>query len=321
MKQPNSSECSLLMTLLILMFPGSGPAFGQDLPRGSPETRALELLALLGSVEGTAQQHPRVHKTAEGYLRFLMAPRSTHFRAQGATPHDAADGFLARWRNLFVNESAAIAFDAVRVKTAESRTYIRYQQTYAGLEVFGAQMIIQVNRVGGIEAVISDITRDTTELDTEKVSLKPSIDSSIAQKRAVEFLAAQHPELGFEATSGTLMVFCPSVVGNTATTQLVWRTEVGNVGDPMAKELVLVDAHTGETALHYSLIYDAMNRAVWDHEPEPDVIYTDQDPPTEPGEPNDCWRYMEDFYDFYWHEHGRDSYDGNGDFCTGTLAP
>lgn len=94
-------------------------------------------------------------------------------------------------------------------------------------------MIIQVNKGGGIEAVISDIMRDTRELDTGKVSLNPSIDYFAAQKKVVEFLAAQHPELEFETSPATLMVFCPSVVGNTGNSQLVWRTEVGNVGEPI----------------------------------------------------------------------------------------
>jgi Zn-dependent metalloprotease len=123
--------------------------------------------------------------------------------------------FLSKWRNLFVNEIPSIDFQKVRIKTQNGRSYVRYQQRYAGLEVFGAEMIIQVNTAGGIEAVMSDIMRDTGALDTKKVSLKPAIDALTAQKKGIEFLAKQHKKLKFKASAAVLMIYAPEVVGNT----------------------------------------------------------------------------------------------------------
>jgi vibriolysin len=188
-------------------------------------------------------------------------------------------------------------------------------------------MIIQVNKGGGIEAVISDIMRDTRELDTGKVSLNPSIDYFAAQKKVVEFLAAQHPELEFETSPATLMVFCPSVVGNTGNSQLVWRTEVGNVGEPIVKELVLLDAYTGEIAFHYSLIYDAKYRMIYDYAGRtynPVLVRWEGQGSTGIGDVDDTYDYLGDTYDFYFDHHGRDSYDDAGadliaEYVTGSL--
>ena len=309
----------IIDSLIILIVSFSSIIFGQEQTGGTPEARALELRNLLDSIEGISEKPPRIHLTKDGYLRFIMAPPSTYFAVEPAnskTPEEVAGTFLQRWRDLFVNESPTVTFDVIRIKTSDSRSYVRFQQTYAGLKVKSAQMIVQVNAAGGIEAVISDIMRDTTELDTGKVSLNPSIDFSTAQKKAVEFLAAQHPQLEFEASPATLMVFCPSVVGNTGTTQLVWRSEVGNVGEPLVKELALVDAHTGEIAFHYSLIYSAKWRRIWDYEgrvynPIEDVRVEGQDP-YGVDDVDRAYDYLGDTYDFYYDYHGRDSYNDAG---------
>lgn len=202
----------IISSVIFLIVSFSSIVFGQEVIVGTLENRSTELRNLLDSIEGVMNEPPRIHLTKDGYLRFIMAPPSTYFAVEPAnskTPQDVAATFLQQWRDLFVNESPTVTFDVIRIKTSNSRSYVRYQQTYNGLEVFGAQMIIQVNKTGGIEAVISDIMRDTEELDTGLVSLNPRIDSSTAQDKAIEFLAAQHPGLEFEASALMLIIFDP----------------------------------------------------------------------------------------------------------------
>jgi len=308
---------SLIILISIISF--SSTVFGQESAQGTPEGRALELRNLLASVEGVAEEPHRVFQTEEGYLRFIMAPHGTHFgmvEDGGKKPEETSRSFLEKWHSLFVSESSAVGFDDIRITTSDSRSYVRYQQKYAVLEVFGAQMIIQVNKAGGIEAVISDIMRDTTELDTGKVSLKPSIDSFTAKEKAVQFLAAQHQqELEFEASLPTLKIFSPAVVGNTGIVALVWQTEVGNVGERFVKELLLVDAHTGEITFHYSLIYTAKHREIYDYEGRTyNPILVRQEGPNLYGvdDVDRAYDYLGDTYDFYYSHHGRDSFDNNG---------
>jgi hypothetical protein len=162
----------IIPSLLILIVSFASVGFGKITGEGTPEARALELKNLLDSIEGLAKEPPRVFKTKEGYLRFVMAPPSTNFVVgpdKRGTPQQAVGAFLKKWQNLFVNESPAVEFDVIRVKTSNSRSYVSYQQKFAGLVVFGAEVTVQVNASGGIVAVLSDIMRDTHALDQGEV--------------------------------------------------------------------------------------------------------------------------------------------------------
>jgi len=83
---------------------------GQSSSDVAIQERAMALRNLLGSIEGISREPPQVFKTKEGYLRFIGAPPSTYFAVATGTPEQAADAFLGKWRNLFVNESSAVEF-------------------------------------------------------------------------------------------------------------------------------------------------------------------------------------------------------------------
>jgi Zn-dependent metalloprotease len=255
----------VIRSVIILIVTFCSAGLGEAIANEARAARASALKDLIISVEGTPKEPMRIFKTKDGYLRFIGAAPSTYFAIATGTPEEMADAFLGKWRNLFVNESPSIDFQKIRVKTQNGRSYLRYRQMYAGLEVFGAEMIVQVNSSGGIEAVISDIMRDTGALDTKKISLEPAIDVSTAQKKGIEFLAEQHKKLKFEASEPNLMIYAPEVVGNNGEPRLVWQMQVSNTGEPLVKELVLIDAHTSEVAFHYSLICSSMTRQIYDY--------------------------------------------------------
>ena len=62
---------SLLILIVSFANVGCGKITGKD----TPEARALDLMDLLDSIEGVDEEPPRIFKTKEGYLRFIMAPR------------------------------------------------------------------------------------------------------------------------------------------------------------------------------------------------------------------------------------------------------
>jgi parallel beta-helix repeat protein len=300
-----------MVLVLVLMGP---VVLGQKPAAAGKAARESALRDLLDSVEGVAKKQERINKTREGYLRFIGAAQTTHFPvapAKRAKPEEAADAFLQQWRGLFVSEGPETAFNRIRIKSRKAQSYVRYQQTYAGLDVFAAQIAVQVNATGGIEAVLSDIMRDTEALDSGEISLSPAIDASTAEKKAIEWLAEQHDELIFEASAATVMIYSPTVVGNSGAERLVWQSEVGNVGIPVVRENVFVDAQTGEVVFHYPLIYEAIDRRIYDYIGAT-WYYEDSNWPTGITDVDDAYDYIGDAYNFYYDNHGRDSWDDDG---------
>ena len=171
--------------VVLLAVVGGKRVCGQATSRDLAKARGAELGNLLRTVEGAAAEPPRTFRTTDGYVRFLSAPPARRFPAAAGTAQEQAEAFIERWRNLFVNESPEVTFEQNRVKAANGRSYIRHRQKYAGLEVFGAEMVVQVGDAGGVEAVISEIMRDTMALDTSKLSINPTINASTAQQKAM----------------------------------------------------------------------------------------------------------------------------------------
>ena len=216
-----------------------------------PKTFNERLQDLLATAEGQPKGQPMIRKR-QNYISFILPPAGTHF---GVDPdyrspaEKAANWFLYQWRDLFVNSSNAVSFEVSRVGTFGAF----YQQKYAGLEVYGAQLHINVGQDGRIESVTSGIQVDTSVLDTGKVSLTPSLDGAMAQSKAIGFFAAQYGWTVTETSPPILMIYGPLVLSEKGEIRLVWKMETYGASPRMNQE-VLVDAHSGEIVRHVSLI-------------------------------------------------------------------
>lgn len=273
---------------------------------------------LYGSIEGPGRELPRTFRTKEGYLRFLTAPSQSHFlvnQSGPASPKEEADAFLEEWRDLFGSDSPAVEFKAIEVETSKGRTYVRYQQTYAGLEVLNGQMIIQVGAGGGVELVVSDVLRHTEPLDKGEIPVEPRIDAEEAAGIALELCAEQFHQPDLEVSAPRLMIYCPSISGVTGRVQLVWQTEVSTLNRRPIREFVLVNASSGEVGMHYSLINHALNRDIRDCECNKyincDQVCSEGDCNSSDPEVANAYLYAKDVYDFYYNEHERDLLNGN----------
>jgi hypothetical protein len=100
-----------MVIILIAAFYSAGLSNATVNEARTARTSALQ--DLITSVEGEPKEPIRIFKTKDGYLRFIGAAPSTHFAVEvtkrGIT-QDAANAFLGKWRNLFVNESQAVEF-------------------------------------------------------------------------------------------------------------------------------------------------------------------------------------------------------------------
>src|SRR5262245_50837859 len=185
----------------------------------------------------------------DGYLRYLGAPPSSHFPVRSAVPGQpevTARNFLREQAKLFGVTSAAVDFGHLKTNRANNRRYVRFNQMYAGIPVFCAQVMIQLNSVDGVESVMSDIERNTNDLDDGTISIKPLISATEASVKASNSFVTTAPGIELRTTPPQLTIFAPSVLGDTGSIRLVWDMEVSSEDTMVVNQRVLLDAHTGE---------------------------------------------------------------------------
>lgn len=303
----------LWITVLgVLLFPSVSWA--------GPERADLEGVAK--SLSGVpVREGARYFAAEDRYLRFMGAAPGTVFRPRAAVKsgdaEQAARAYLAEHMKAFGETSAALGFTRDRVLTSGGRSYVRLNQTYNGLPVFGAQISVQVAADGGIECVLSDIMRDTRLLDTAKVLTTPTVSADAAGQAAVRHVQALHPGVALQAEGGsTLQIYHPAVVGNAGPTSLVWVVTVSSPATETVRELVLVDARTGTVVFGYSLVHTGLFRRIFDAYQGFDEIgfIRRQEGQGLSGIPDvdNAYDYLGDTYNFYFNEHSRDSIDGFG---------
>ncbi len=268
----------------------------------------------------------RFSKTEDGYLRFIGAPPAHDFPVTSVIHGNAqvtAKNFLIEHSVVFGIRSSKVDFVTKKAKTRGGRSHVRFQQTYANIPVFAAEIIVQLNDVDGVEYVLSDIISDTKSLDTGELASTPDVSPEEAQQVAVNMMAQENPGLEFKAEEPNLMIYYPPIVGNTGKTRLVWQTTVVSLQEPLVAEFVLVDAHTAEIALHYSLMRNAEYRKVYDANntsANPGTLCREEwDPPSGETDCDKAYDYLGDTYDFYYNYHGRDSIDSYGMIMSATV--
>ncbi len=131
---------------------------------------------------------------------------------------------------------------------------MRYQQTYQGIPVLGAELIVQLD---GAQRLLS---MSGEALDGIQVTTTPAVDAQTARLTALEMTAKTYgmPVEGLQAGEPALWVYNPRLLDDPSIplTGLVWRTEVTAVGLEPVRELVLVDAQRGGVRLHFNQVDD-----------------------------------------------------------------
>ena len=287
-----------------------------------------------------ASELPRQLQTDVGFLRFIGAPPGSYFAnrvsiGKGASPEDAAQAFAADHGGAFSTTSERMGLVTERANSEDDRNYVRLQQTYNGLTVFGAQMLVQMNPFGGVQCVLSHMLRDMTPLDTNAIPITPSVTVDAAETNALAWVALQHTidVANLSADEGQRMLYDPGVMNQKGAVSLVWVFKVSGVSADRRPvgETVFVDAQTGVIVFHYSLIEEAKNRSIWDAGNffDYDVVFdpvtgdysyvlrqllvrTEGSAPTGLVDADQAYQYLGDTYDFYKRVHNRDSLDGKG---------
>jgi bacillolysin len=243
-----------LFSLVVSAFgPGAGVATAQEgepptppPQEESPEARALEALGAIITYD------------ASGDARFISfeEPDKTIPRPDAVSPDtsrpDAAREFLATYGAVFGLTDANSNLLVKEETTAPKGSYVHFQQTFQGIPVFGGELIVQLDSNNNIRSANGEVTSDIS------VSTSPTIDGGTAAQTAIEAVAKWYAtdSSRLTTTPPELWVYDPSLVGtgDDGPIQLAWRLEVSAIDLAPIRELVLVDAHLGSIALHFSQI-------------------------------------------------------------------
>ncbi|HNT88241.1 MAG TPA: hypothetical protein PKL84_10290, partial [Candidatus Hydrogenedentes bacterium] len=163
---------------------------------GSLEADAKDLDAVMGALRAAgATDRPLLHRTGEGFIRYVGAPPGGYFAVdtatKSATPEASAQSFLDTHRKAFGLVSDRTRLRSSRTMALGDRAVVRMDQTYRGLRVFGAEMVVQVGGAGDVLSVASDVARDLRGLDEGAVSLLPRVDATAAAAKAKSAVAGR----------------------------------------------------------------------------------------------------------------------------------
>jgi len=225
---------------------------------------------LVQSLQQQTEGSVRISYHAEtGMVRFIGTDPSHPIPQPGkmtdnTSAEEAARLFLISYGSLFGLSDPNTELTVMGVQATDlGHSFVRFQQVYnksesPAIPVMGGELIVQLSTVKDIVSVSGEILPDI------KVNPIPTINIETAQQIAIDSVARNYG-ISVEklaATNPELWVYNPALLGASGVqlNTLNWRMEVTDNNDISLKELVLVDAHLGVVALHFSEIDTAKNR-------------------------------------------------------------
>src|SRR6185312_9546091 len=251
-----------------------------------------------------------------------------------AAPEARALAFLSEHGGLVglnISERQSAAQHATGVKSAgnagsqlallrvvdDSETgahHVRLSQSYSGLPVFGAQLIVHMDK-RGITGVNGNFIPDI------RVSTTPKLDQRQAGVLAIAALRKKVGQITLSIGKTELGIYRTGLLeGYFGENALAYSVEVR--GEANVREQVWIHARTGSILNQISLNPDALNRIAYTPQYDPNnpdmfVVRREGDPPIipPPGPPSaidNLYDFTGQTYNFYASAFGRDSYDGLG---------
>jgi Zn-dependent metalloprotease len=269
--------------------------------------------------------HPKTGKVRYIGVNPSDAIRQPSFLSPHATPEEAARGFLATYGSLLGLRDQAGELKVMRTSKADrGRSFIRFQQVHSDIPIFGGEIIIQTDPFGNIISAHSKIISDLS------VNISPTISGAEAKDKAIDMVLRYYKAThkislqSLQATKPELWIYSPVIFGlEDDHSRLVWRMDVFPKELLPIRELVLIDAHLGNVALHFNQIPTVLTRKVYDRNnaatPDAtlpgnaaDLKRSEGQGPSGILDVDNAYDYAGDTYNFYWNYFGRDSTNNEG---------
>ena len=273
-------------------------------------------------------ESPRATWSERGTLRYLGAPPGMAFASPGpiaGDPEAAARRFIDSQRRRFGLENPASGLRVTRSRRSGARHFVRLQQTFSEVPVFGAMASVQLDAEGGVEALVADFARIDRPIDE-----RPALSAAQAAERARDRVRGSDPAGTVDLRDPVLHLWAPSVLGLDGEPRWVWLVDVGMRSGRSAR--LLIDARDGTVVREYPLEYSALDRQIYDANNTPSSFATlvrdEGDPPCGIADADAAYDQLASTYLFYLTHHARDGYDGAGGvlrasvrYCPSTPCP
>ena len=279
-----------------------------------------------------AMETPSKFYDKDGFIRFVGAPPGGVFESptKGKGAESLASGFLGAHVGAFGSLGANSVFSTKRQTSQGTASYLHFQQTYNGIPVFGAEVMVQTDTTqGGVSCISANILRDTASLDSGAVSLTATVGSDAARQAALAWMAAKYKVAAstFVTNAPQRCVFDPTILNAPGSLCLAWRIKVTAFASASPKgEEVFVNAATGAVVFSYSLIQNLKNREIYDAQNQNTedladcvLVRTEGSAISGIADADNAYTFYGDTYDFYYNVHGRDSIDNDGMTIVGIV--
>lgn len=220
-------------------------------------------------------------------------------------------------------------FRPVRVRTRDSRRNVRVRQVHAGVPVFGAETILQLDDAGTVRYEAAALAVSPA---LDRLPADPAVTPDRAAAAAVAWASNRHPAARYETRPAALEIFAPEILHAPGEPRLVWNLEVGPQregspgGDlgtkgagsslPGAAYRLLIDATDGAIVRAYPLSWSALERQIYDSQdtnvPYKTLARSEGGASTGIADVDKSYDQLADVFLFYAYQYGRDGMDGSG---------
>jgi bacillolysin len=213
--------------------------------------RSLIALAVSTVIAGSLQAAPAAAKGSPT-LRIVSgvgtgSPSWVHGineRPAPGSPVDRARRHLAEHIDRYGIEDPAGDLEVLDVTTEGDEVTVRFGQTYNGVEVFGAQYLVHLERGEGGLATESVNGHYFTEID---IDVRPEL----TEDEAAELAETYTREYEVEQVDRNGLTILPLGDGTLVYHLTLW----GRSDDTLVKEDVFINAHTGAEVLRYNSLH------------------------------------------------------------------
>lgn len=188
--------------------------------------------------------------------------------------------------------------------------HVRFQQTHFGVPVVAGEFFVHLRG----SRVMAANGRIVSDLPAAVAATLVPAEAVVEAQNLIARLQTD-PATTPSYSTPRLVILARSVLEPTfAPSRLAWFVEATDAG---LREFIWVDALTGNILLHFSQLMEAKNRTVYtasNTSTLPGTLIRSEGGPAVPGDPdaNAAYDYAGHTYDYFFVQHGRDSYNNAG---------